>query len=173
MQLAQVLDVIERVLVAAEHPDIVKIERYGTGTEPWGPSAAKSRTTSIAGVRVTYASTATAMLWGAIWPGEKPLPMPAELPKISDRVARLSILVVQLLDVAKPAAFTSWQLVSLPDLGPQDAPAPAPAGVSVVCADGTKMLLRAASTGATVGDEPENDPTPDYVIPAGVSGAGV
>ena len=40
MKLAQVLDVIEGVIRASEHPDIVPIERYGTATEPWGPTAA-------------------------------------------------------------------------------------------------------------------------------------
>ncbi|WP_250036812.1 hypothetical protein [Paractinoplanes maris] len=169
MQLAQVLEVVERVLVAAEHPDIVKVERTGTGTDAWGPSAAKSRTNKIAGVKVTYTSTATAMLWGAVWPGAKPLPLPAEPPMIGDRVARLSILVVQLLDAARPAAFTSWHLVSLPDLGPSDRTGSAPAGVSVTCADGTAVLLRASSTGATVGDEPKTDPYADYVIPAGLT----
>ncbi|WP_250000360.1 hypothetical protein [Actinoplanes sp. M2I2] len=171
MQLAQVLDVIERLLVAAQHPDIVKVERYGTATEPWGPSAAKSRSSSIAGVRVTYSSTATAALWGAVAAGEKPLPLPDQPPRISDRVARLSVLVVQLLDVARPPVFTSWHLVSLPGLGPTDGQGSAPVGVSLVCSDGTRMLLRAASTGATLGDEPDSDPYGDYAIPAEVTTA--
>ena len=58
--------------------------------------------------------------------------------------------------------------VALPDLGPSDQPGTWPAGVSVVCADGTKMLLRSSATGVTLGAEPEQDPFPDYRIPEGV-----
>jgi len=169
MQLGQVLDIVEGVLAAGEHPDIVKIERYGSGVEPWGPSAERSRTSTIAGVRATYASTSTAMIWGAVWPGEKPIPLPDQMPPISDRSARLAVFVVQLFDAARPAALKSWQLVALPDLGPTEARGAWPTGVSVVAADGTKMLLRCSSTGATLGDEPASDPHPDYVIPGGIA----
>jgi hypothetical protein len=165
MQLAEVLDVVEGLLVASEHPDIVSVKRYGTAT---GPSADRSRTSSISGVRVTYSSTATAVIWGAIWPGETPIPTPGEMPPPVERTGRLAIFVVQLLDVARPQQFRSWQLVALPDLGPTAARGTAASGVSVVCADGTKMLLRTSSTGATVGAEPTEEPFPDYVIPEGV-----
>ena len=162
MQLARVLDVVEGLLVASGHPEIVKVERFGAATEPWGPSAAQSKSSSIAGIRVTYASSSTAMIWGAVWPGEKPLPMPEEMPPVADRASRLPIFVVQLLDVARPADFTSWQLVALPNLGATDT---TPGGVSLVCGDGTRMLLRCSATGVTVGAEPETDPYADYVIP--------
>src|SRR3954469_19706656 len=108
MQLAQVLDVVEGLLVASEHPDIVSVGRYGKGTEPWGPSVDRSRTSSIAGVRVTYSSTATAMIWGAVWPGETPISAPEEMPAPVWRTQRLAIFVVQLLDVARPQQFRSW-----------------------------------------------------------------
>lgn len=168
MRLHQVLDVIEGVLTASEHPDIESIERYGTGTEPWGPTVAASRSKSISGVRVRYSSTATASIWGAVHPNEIPVPLPSEMPPISRRSTRLPIFVVQLLNVARPSAFTSWSLVALPDIGPTGEQGTAPVGVSVVCADGTKMLLQCTATGTTVGAEPEEDPFPEYQIPEGV-----
>ncbi len=166
MRLAQVLDVVEGLLVASEHPDIVKVERYGTATEPWGPSVERSRTTSIAGVKVTYTSTSTALLNGRIETAAFPVPMPAELPPPRLRAPRLAIFVAQLLDVARPEVFSRWELVSLPSLGDAGQLGTLPYGLSIACADGTTMLLLAQSTGAMVGSEPTEEPFPDYVIPA-------
>ncbi|WP_250000350.1 hypothetical protein [Actinoplanes sp. M2I2] len=168
MQLAQVLDVVERLLVAAEHPEIVKVERYGTATEPWGPDAARSRTTTISGLKATFTSTSTALLNGRILPGVVDVPMPAELPLPTLRAPRFATFVAQLLNVARPKQFTSWQLVSPPAMGPADRPGTLPYGISISCADGTKMLLLCQATGAMVGKEPEEEPFPGYVIPEGV-----
>lgn len=166
MQLAQVLDVVEGLLVASEHPDIVKVERYGTATEAWGPNVDRSKTTSVSGVKVTYTSTATAMLAGQIAPDAKPVPMPAEMPPPDRRAPRLAIFVARLLEVARPAVFSGWELVSRPTLGDDGQLGTLPYGISLACADGTKMQLLAQSTGAMVGAEPAEEPFPDYVIPA-------
>lgn len=168
MKLAQILDVIEGVLIASEHPEIVEVERYGNATEPWGPTVAESRSKSISGVMVKYSSSSTASIWGGVQPGEIVIPMPEEMPPIGRRAPRLAIFVAQLLDVARPAPFASWRLSGFPDLGLESDRGKWPSGVTVVCADGTEMLLRVTSTGTTVGREPEEDPFPDYRIPEGV-----
>ena len=173
MQLAQVLDVVEGLLVASRHPDIVKVERYGTATEPWGPNVAKSKTSLISGVRVTYVATSTAVLWGAVKSDTIPVQAPAEMPPPTLRAFRLPIFVAQLLDVARPAAFTSWQLVAQPTMGPKDRLGELPSGLNIACADGTRILLLSTATGAMVGSYPEQEQFPDYVIPDGLQAAGI
>ena len=168
MQLAQVLDVIEGLLLASEHPDIVKVDRYGTGTEPWGPTVERSRTKSVAGVKVTYTSTATAILLGMIKPETYPVPMPADMPPPSRRAPRLAIFVAQLLDVARPAIFSAWELMSSPTVGDPAQLGQLPYGISITGTDRTKMLLMAQATGAMVGTDPAEEPFPEYVIPEGV-----
>ena len=169
MTTSKTLDVIERLLIAADHPDIAKIARYGPGEGPWGPTVERSPAKRITGVKVTHQSTATASLWEAIWPGEQPAELPAVPPKPKQmRAPRLVILVTQLLDVAKPPQFQAWRAVTLPELGNPDTQAGLPFGVSIILADGKRALLRATATGPTLGDEPEDDPYPDYVIPEGV-----
>jgi hypothetical protein len=44
-----------------------------------------------------------------------------------------------------------------------------PFGLGLIFADGSKYVLRATSTGPTVGLEPTEEQFPDYVIPAGIS----
>ncbi|WP_412748447.1 hypothetical protein [Krasilnikovia sp. M28-CT-15] len=168
MKLPEVLDVIEALLIASEHPDIVTVERYGAGSEPWGPTEATSKARTITGVRVRYQSTATASLFGAVQPSERPVPMPDQVPPPDRRAVRLPIFTVQLLDFVRPQPFSSWQLVSFLDVGLEPERGQAPAGVSLVCADGTKMLLRCTSTGPVQGQEPSEEPFPDWVIPEGV-----
>lgn len=167
--MSQVLDVIETLLRAAEHPDIVEVERYGPGLGPWGPTVEQSRVKTITGVRVKHQSTATASLWEAVWPGEKPVDPPAALPTpLQNRAPRLAIFVCRLLDVARPSQFKSWRLVELPNLGLDAEQAGLPFGLSIVTADGGRVLLRATATGPTLGAEPADEPFPDYTIPEGV-----
>ena len=168
MKLAQVLDVVEALLVASEHPDIVKVERYGTATEPWGPDVARSRTKSVAGVKATFGSTSTAMLAGRIDPSVIAVPTPAEMPPPTLRAPRFVTFVAQLLDTARPEPFSSWQLVTSTTAGPPDRLGALPYGIDITCADGTKMLLLCQATGAMVGAEPTAEPFPEYVIPEGV-----
>ncbi|MEU4423387.1 hypothetical protein AB0F81_22400 [Actinoplanes sp. NPDC024001] len=156
MHLAQVLDVIEALVAASGHPEITAVERYGHDLVPGGPSPA--------GVRVRYESGAEAYLWGAVWPRENALPTPEVLPPPTRRVDRIAVLIAWLLDAARPAAFRSWQLVALPDLGPTDERGKVPCGVRIDCADGTSLLLRATAAGGPQGD-PEVDPYPGYRVP--------
>lgn len=161
-----ILDIIERLLIAAEHPDIVAVERYGPGDGPWGPDVPTSKAKAITGVKVKYQSTATASLWEAVWPGEQPMPAPAVMPlPTQNRAPRLAIFVARLLDVAQPEQFQAWRLVSLPGVGLPGDHGVLPFGLSIATAGGSKMLLRATATGPTVGFEPESEPFPDYVIP--------
>ncbi|MDY7084287.1 MAG: hypothetical protein SYR96_04215 [Actinomycetota bacterium] len=168
MQLGQVLDVVERLVVASEHPDIVKVERYGTATEPWGPTVARSKTTTIAGMKVTFTSTSTALLNGRIEPGVTEVAVPDVMPLPTLRAPRFVTFVAQLLDVARPAQFSSWRLVGQPSADKGSPTAALPYGISFACADGTTMLLLCQATGAMVGAEPSEEPFPDYVIPEGV-----
>jgi hypothetical protein len=158
VQLAEILDVFEQLLTASGHPDIVSVRRYGTDTAPGGPSPA--------GVAVKYQSGSHAYLAGGTGAGEVPLAVPEVMPPPKRRASRLAIFAVQLLDVARPEVFKAWRLVALPDGGPDgERGSTFPAGVSLVCADGTRMLLRVTAGSGQQGD-PDEDPFPDYVIPA-------
>jgi hypothetical protein len=166
MNYVQVLGVMERLLIAAKHPDIVSVERYGTSNAPWGPTVETSKTKSITGIMVRHQSTATASLWLAEWPGEQPAELPKVLPAPrQNRAPRLAILAGQLLDAAKPEQFKAWRMVTLPNLGRPDVQAGLPFGLSIVTADNTRVLLRVTATGPTVGQDPDEEPFPDYTIP--------
>ena len=159
VQLAEVLDVIEGLLIASKHPDITSISRYGRDTAPGGGSPA--------GVCVKYQSASEGYIWGAVEPDETPIPIPQVMPRPRLRAPRLAIFVAQLLDVARPAQFKAWRLVAIPGVGPVTEQGTWPAGVSLICADGTKMMLRAtAGSGPT---DPAEEPFPDYTIPEEVS----
>lgn len=166
MATVSVLDMIERLLKTADHPDIVKIERYGPGKGPWGPNVAESKVQHITGIRVAHQSTATASLWEAVWPGEQPVEAPEVAPAPrQNRAPRLLLLAKQLLDAAKPDQLRGWRLVTLPNLGNPARQEGLPFGLSLVDADGKQHLLRTSATGPTLGAEPESEPFPDYVIP--------
>ncbi len=167
MLASPLLDMIEKLLTAARHPDIVKIEQYGPGQGAWGPDVDQNKVKSITGIKVTHQSSATASIWLAQWPGqEQPIDEPAQLPlPRQNRAPRLAIFVKQLLDVAQPAELKAWRIVKLSKLGNPDTQAHLPSGLSVVAAAGERTLLRVAATGATVGGEPEMDPFPSYTIP--------
>lgn len=162
----QALDIIERLLQSAQHPDIVSVARYGPNLGPWGPTVAQSRVKAISGVKVVHPSTATASVWEAVWPAGQPVDPPAVLPgPRQNRAPRLLILLQQLLDVAKPDTLTSWQLVALPGLGDPQTQAGLPTGLAIVTATGDRVLLRATATGPVVGADPDVDPFVDYRIP--------
>jgi hypothetical protein len=156
VKLAEVLDVFEGLFAAAQHPDIVSVGRYGSDMQPGGQSPA--------GVKVKHLSGSEAYLWGAVVRNDAvPAPVPEALPAPRLRAPRIAILAAKLLDVARPAQFKAWRLVAFPDLGPE--PGVTSLGVEVVCADGTKMLLRATAGSGPAGD-PADEPAPDYRIPA-------
>jgi hypothetical protein len=156
VRLADVLDVLQELHLTSGHPEIAAVERYGTDPAPGGPSPA--------GLRLRYETGSFAYLWGAIWPGETPLPVPADLPPPSGRAMRAAAFAAQLLEAAQPEAFRSWELVALPDLGPAEARGKVPLGLRINCGDGTSLLLRATAAGGPV-QEPDTEPHPDYRIP--------
>ncbi|GLY25385.1 hypothetical protein [Micromonospora sp. NBRC 101691] len=155
MQLSQALDVMEALHHAAEHPDVTDIRRYGRDAQPGGQSPA--------GVRVWYRSGSSFMLWGAVPPREaKPVPLPSEMPPPRLRAARGLMFAHQLLDVAQPEQFTSWELCRQPGCE-----VPVAAALRITARDGTMIYLRGTSA-CGQGAEPEQEPYPDYHIPEGV-----
>ena len=157
MQLNEVLDVMKRLIEAAQHPDIKNVYTYGAGTKesPGGVAAVDERGGKM-------------FLVGSPWKGETPIDAPEQLPPPKSGAQRIAVLAVRLLDAARPAQFAAWRLVALPDLGPTDQRGATPAGVSIKCADGTTFLLRATSGGSQTGD-PEVDPHPDWTIPTSIT----
>jgi hypothetical protein len=158
MQVSDVLNVFEGLFRASEHPDITDVSRYGTDTAPGG--------TSPAGVKVTYRSGSAGLLWAAVAPkpAPAPAPLPAELPAPVHRVERLIMFAVQLLDFARPPAFTSWEACGFPGVHLS------PCALRVSCQDGSTVYLRVTATSGPGGSsgEPSEDRYSDYRIPAGV-----
>jgi hypothetical protein len=155
METAQVLNVVERLFNAAEHPDIALVKRYGRDVKPGGQSPA--------GVSLRYQSDSEVYIWAATGDG-KPVPadLPAVMPSLRVRAPYALRMLVQLLDTAKPDLFTAWRTVSFPGLG-----LPQACGLELKGSDGTSFYLRVtAGSGPT---DPAADPFPDYVIPEGVA----
>jgi hypothetical protein len=159
-----ILDLVERLLRAARHPDITDIRRYGPGHGPWGPTAEKSKVKAITGVKVTHQSTSTAMLWEAVDPDAVPVSAPP-MPPPARRAIRLPLFVARLLDVAQPTQLRSWQLAASPHVGLEAERGVVPYGLMLVGVDGSRTLLMCSATGPTVGREPTEEPFPDYTIP--------
>ncbi|GLW27320.1 hypothetical protein [Actinoplanes regularis] len=157
MRLAQVLDILQELHLAGGHPEIAAVERFGTDTAPGGPSPA--------GLRLRYTTGSEAYLWGAVWPGETPIPVPEILPPPSRRASRAAAFAAQLLDAARPSAFRAWELVALKGLGPAEERGKVPLGLRITCGDGTALLLRATAAGGPT-REPDSEPHPEYRIPA-------
>ena len=156
VQLDQVLDVLRELHLASGHPEIAAVERFGSDPAPGGPSPS--------GLRLRYETGSFAYLWGAVWPGETPLPVPEILPPPSGRAMRAAAFAAQLLEAVRPGAFRSWELVALPGLGPAGARGKVPLGLRVNCGDGTSVLLRATAAGGPV-QEPDTEPHPGYRLP--------
>lgn len=161
MNTKDVLGVIETLHNAAEHPDIVHVERYGRDTKPGGQSPA--------GVAVRYQSGSEVYLWAAD-PGN-PLPaphdLPAEMPPLRFRAQHGLKFLLQLLDTAQPEMFTAWRPVAFDGIDMK------PSGVELRGKDGSSFYLRVTSgSGPTGGPESDDNPNRDrfldYVIPEGV-----
>jgi hypothetical protein len=153
VQLSETLDLLKRLLDAAGHPDVAEVSLYSGGPEP-----------DRNGVAVKDRRGGHMYLSGATWKGEIPVDTPDVLPPPNLGAQRIAALTVKLLDAAKPVELQAWRLVALPDLGPTDARSVAPTAVSLVGADGSRMLLRATHGGSQTGD-PAEDPHPDWRVP--------
>lgn len=154
---AQVLDVIETLLTAAQHPDYTDITRYGRDTMPGGQSPA--------GVKATHMSGSTSMLWAAEQPRDA-RPADATDTLVTSMPGRTLRLVVRLLDAAQPAEFTAWELCAAPGVGWPETGV-SPSAIRIVGADGSVAYLRATAASGPRGGaaEPKQDPCPEYVIP--------
>mgnify|MGYP007112205263 CR=1 FL=1 len=152
-----VLDVVETLLAAANHPDYTKVSRYGADSMPGGQSPA--------GVKATHLSGSTSMLWAAPVPSGA-TPVEAGEGMVASMPGRTLRLAMALLDAAQPAAFTSWQLCAAPGVGWRET-GRSPSGIRIVGADGTVAYLRATAASGPGGGaaEPKQDPCPDYTIP--------
>jgi hypothetical protein len=157
MQLVEVLDVVEALFRVSEHPDIANIERYGRDTAPGGNSPA--------GVKVTYGTGSSGLLFGASVRDEIRVAAPDALPHFKQRAPYTAILALRLLDVAKPERFTAWHLVALPAIGHDKDQV---SGLRIECSDGTSTQLRALGMGSQI-PEPDVDPALDYRVPEGVT----
>lgn len=163
METAAVLDVMEALLRAADHPDHVTVSRYGRDTRPGGQSPS--------GVKVTHQSGAASMLWAAVPHRDaRPLPVPAVLPPPARRPDRILTLTHRLLDAADPDEFTSWEICATPGVGAWDDNTPPPSALRITCRDGSIAYLRttAASGPNGAAGDPDTDPWPNYRIPEGI-----
>lgn len=158
MQVTQALDMMEAILRAAEHPDIVSVSRYGADTQPGGQSPP--------GIKAVHQTGSYAMLWAAV-PHRHARPVPlGDMPPPRYRAQRILVLAHQLLDVARPEVITSYELCATPGVGDWTGDPPLSA-LRLKCGDGSVVYLRATAASGG-GAEPETDPYPDYQIPQGV-----
>lgn len=153
----QLLDVIAGLLRAAQHPDYCNVARYGADQMPGGQS--------LAGVKATHLSGSTSMLWAALAPRDA-VPVPADDSMLTSMPGRTLRLMMALLDAARPAEFTSWELCAAPGVGWPET-GRSPSAIRIVGADGTVAYLRATAASGPGGGaaEPKTDPCPDYEIP--------
>lgn len=148
MNTTDVLDLIEKLLTAAGHPDIAQVEQYGQGT-PQSP----------AGVAVTYQSGAQAFVWAVAGkPKTEPVELPEDLGPYKFRANHALKLVIDLLEAAKPAGIGGWRTVAYDGVGQR------PAGLEVRTDQGV-VALRVTSGGAP---GPDSDPQAwaGWTIPA-------
>ena len=88
----QVLDTVERLLKAAQHPDMTAFQHFSA---------------SYTGLTITYADQAHAFI--SIEPAKvktRAAQLPEVMPEYKTRVVHLLTLLVDLLDLARPAG---WQ----------------------------------------------------------------
>jgi hypothetical protein len=156
MESAQLLDVIERLHNAAEHPDIVLVKRYGRDAKPGGQSPA--------GVALTYRSGSQAYISPAEGkPEPVPHPLPERMPELKFRALHALKFLIELLDAAKPDLFVAWRLVAFEGVALQ------PSGLAIRCADGSTAYLRVTSGFGGFADQ-DRDDFPDFVISDAVHG---
>ncbi|MER7164466.1 hypothetical protein ABT336_00085 [Micromonospora sp. NPDC000207] len=155
MQVSQVLDMMQALFEAAEHPDVTAVERYGQDTQPGGQSPA--------GIKISHRSGSSAMLWVAVPPRDaRAVPLPDEMPPPRLRAARALVFAHRLLDATRPEQLTAWELCGQPGVE-----VPVAAAIRITAGNGSVTYLRGTSAGGS-GAEPEVDKHPDYQFPEGV-----
>lgn len=155
----RILDVIEALLRAADHPDYQQITRYGRDTMPGGQSPA--------GVKAAHKSQSTSMLWAAVEPRDARPVDPAALDHMTGSMpGRALRLLYRLLDTARPPQFTRWELCAAPGVGWPETGV-SPSGIRVTGSDGTVAYIRATAASGPGGGkaEPKEDPNPDWQVP--------
>lgn len=157
-----VLDVIEGLLQAAQHPDYTSVARYGRDSMPGGQSPA--------GVKATHMSGSTSLLWCAA-PDRDARPVSPELAAeaMVCMPGRALNLLRRLLEAAEPEQFTSWEMCAAPGVGwPRHGESPS--ALRITGRDGSVAYIRATAASGPGGAaaEPKSDPCPDYEIPEGV-----
>jgi hypothetical protein len=94
----QILDTLERLLRAAQHPDVIAVDRFAS---------------SLTGIAITYQSQAHAYVWLAEDAVVKPAELPAVLPDYKDRVQHVLRLCVDLLEAVTPSGIDAWRTVAV------------------------------------------------------------
>jgi hypothetical protein len=142
----QILDTLERLLRAAQHPDVIEVYRYAQSHE---------------GIGIVYSTRAKAFVWLAPDAVSTPAELPAELPPWETRVQHVLTLLVELLDAARPAGIDGWRTVAV---GGTDL---APCGLEVRAGQ-TRVVLRVTAGGAQGKDSDPQD-WAGWTIPAGIA----
>ncbi|MFI6228713.1 hypothetical protein ACIBCR_15530 [Micromonospora echinospora] len=162
---ARVLDVIEALLRAADHPDYQQVARYGRDTLPGGQSPA--------GVKALHKSGSTSMLWCAAEPRDAhPVPADAVDGMTGSMPARTLRLAHRLLDAARPPQFSRWELCAAPGVGWPES-GKSPSALRITGSDGTVAYLRATAASGPGGGkaEPKEDPFPEWQVPDAIADA--
>lgn len=154
---AQVLDVIEALFHAAQHPDYTSVARYGRDSMPGGQSPA--------GVSATHLSGSRSML-SLFEPRPGTFAVAADDSMMTTMAGRTLYLTMRLLDAARPSEFTRWELHASPGVGWPDH-GRSPSAILLTGVDGSIAYLRATAASGPRGGaaEPKQDPFPDYQIP--------
>jgi hypothetical protein len=128
MSAQQVLDVLERLVTAAGHPDIVRVEQFGG---------------SMGGLAIVYRSGATAYL-SPVTEKATAVGLPGVLPEYQFRIQHALRLLVDVLEVAKPSGWR-WRTVGI------DGVALSPCGLEVDGPAG-RVVFRAIGGSPTLHD---------------------
>ncbi|MFI5934172.1 hypothetical protein [Actinoplanes sp. NPDC051494] len=144
---AEALDLVERLLTAAQHPDVSRVYRYDGATS---------------GVALTYRSDAKAFF--SPMPGKvgvQPADLPEDLGRWTFRGNYALKMLVDLLEAVRPAAVTGWRTVAI------DKIAMKPAGIELSGPGGT-VVLRVTS-GGPMGLDSDPADFENWRLPEGIT----
>ncbi|WP_067497499.1 hypothetical protein [Actinoplanes sp. TFC3] len=142
MQSSEVLDVFEKLLNAAQHPGIAKVERYDG---------------VVSGIRVRFSWETDGFLWVK---ADAPAPTAGPEPT-GEKFGTAPYLIKLALDLcesARPGGFASWVPATYKGMPV------APSGLQIKTTDGGTVNLRVTSGG----QDPEVNPHAGYSVPAGI-----